>query len=339
MRASFCNKTHKYWLQCGNWYCDGNVVNGLDLFPENSSFQAFILNKSITYHCMMRTLKKIGVAIAFSPRIEAILKEAARIKSIWGAELILIHVGAHGEKETTRLNQLLIQAGLADRADVRIFWEEGKPSQRILATCKNENVDLLIAGALKKENLVRFYLGTVARKIIRKADCSVLLLTNPSTTPKPFQNIVVDADDRPNVEESLRTACEIAMKDKSQWLHIVRELKMYGLTMTAAEQCSEEEYEEMRHKLVQSEIDIVEKILKEIPHEGIKINIKLVSGKSGFELSQFAQRKQADLLIVGAPERRFSFFDRVFTHDHEYIFADLPCNLLIIHPRKEVMGG
>lgn len=288
---------------------------------------------------MIDSIKKIGVAIAFSPRIEAILSEAARIKNMLDAELILIHVGSYGEKETTRLNQLLIKTGLNDRKDIKIFWEEGKPSQRILATCKRENVDLIIAGALKKENLVQYYLGTVARKIIRKAGCSVLLLTNPSTTPQPLRNIVVDADDRPYVEDSLRAACQIAMRDKTSWLHIVRELKMYGLTMTAAEQCTEEEYEEMRNKLVQAEIETVEKILKQIPHEGIKVNIKLVSGKSGFELSQFAQRKQADLLIVGAPERRFSLFDRVFTHDHEYIFADLPCNLLIIQPRKEERNG
>lgn len=288
---------------------------------------------------MMNAIKKIGVAVAFSPRIEAILAEAARVKKLWGAELILIHVGTHGEKESSRLNQLLIQTGLDTSDDVKIFWEEGKPSQRILAVCKKENVDLLIAGALKKENLLQYYLGTVARKIIRKADCSVLLLVNPSTTPQPFKNIVVEADDRPYVEQSLRAACQIALKDESSWLHIVRELKMYGLTMTAAEQCSEQEYEDMRHNLVQSEIDIVEKILHEIPHEGVKINIKLVSGKSGFELTQFTQRKQADLLIVGAPERRFSFFDRVFTHDQEYIFADLPCNLLIVHPRKEVAHG
>ncbi len=125
------------------------------------------------------------------------------MKKMWNAELILIHVGRRGDKEIARLNQLLDSTGLNETGDVKIFWEEGKPSQRILATCKKENVDLLIAGALKKENLVQYYLGTVARKIIRKADCSVLLLTNPSITPQPFKNIVVDADDRPYVEESL----------------------------------------------------------------------------------------------------------------------------------------
>jgi nucleotide-binding universal stress UspA family protein len=288
---------------------------------------------------MMNAIKKIGVAIAFSPRIEAILSEAVRMKKIWNAELILIHVGAHGEKETLRLNQLLEKTGLSNESDVKVFWEEGKPSQQILIRCKKENVDLLIAGALKKENLVQYYLGTVARKIIRKADCSVLLLTNPSTKPQPFKNIVVDGDDRPHVEQSLRAACDIALKEKALWLHIVRELKMYGLTMAAAEQYTEAEYEDMRNRLVQSEIENVQKILDRIPHEGIKLNIKLVTGKSGFELAQFAKKKEADLLVIGAPIRRFSFFDRVFTHDQEYIFADLPCNLLIIHPRKEADHG
>ena len=95
---------------------------------------------------------------------------------------------------------------------------------------------------------------------------------------------------------------------------------------------------------MKDEIDKVEEILRRIPHDRLKINIKMVSGKAGFELSKFAERKNADLLVVGAPRRRFSIFDRVFPHDLEYIFGDMPCNLLVIHPkpgseRKEVTRG
>jgi hypothetical protein len=85
--------------------------------------------------------------------------------------------------------------------------------------------------------------------------------------------------------------------------------------------------------MVREEIDEVEKILARIPRENLKVNIKMLSGKSGYELARFAERKKAELLIVGAPARRFSLFDRVFPHDLEYIFANLPCNLLIINPR------
>ncbi len=288
---------------------------------------------------MRFSFKKIAVAIAFSPRLESLLAEASRIKNYWNTELILIHVGQHGEKEEQQLNELLKITGLHQNNDIKIVWEKGNPADRILKTCTKEGVDLLIAGALKKENMMQYYLGTIARKILRKADCSVLMLTNPSITPIPFKNIVVNTEDTSFVEEALTTACHIGLKGKSSWLHVVREIKMYGLTMSAVENCTEEEYDKFRHNLVQDEISDVEKILLRIPHEGLKVNIKLVSGKSGFELSQFAQRKNAELLIVGAPHRRFSLFDRVFTHDQEYLFADLPCNLLIVNPRKEVAHG
>jgi nucleotide-binding universal stress UspA family protein len=288
---------------------------------------------------MIPTIRKIGLAIAFSPRIEALLAEASRLKKMWDSELVLIHVGDHGEEQEERLRQLLTSVGLGGDNSVKTLWEDGKPSERILATCKKERIDLLIAGALKKENLVQFYLGTIARKIVRKADCSVLLFTTPSQMPQPFRNIVVNADDSPFVEEAIISACHIGLRDKADWLHVVSELKMYGLTMTVSEQYSEEEYENVRQKLVKDELTNVEKILQRIPHEGLKVNIKLVSGKSGFELAKFAQRKHADLLVVGAPPRRFSLFDRVFTHDHEYLFADLPCNLLIIKRRKEASRG
>ncbi|MBL0742243.1 universal stress protein [Chryseolinea sp. Jin1] len=279
-------------------------------------------------------IRKIGLAIAFSPRLEALLAEAARLKKMWDAELVLIHVGDHGPDEEARLHELLEIAGLSGAGGVKVFWEKGKPGDRILSTCKKERIDLLVAGALKKENLVQYYLGTIARHILRKADCSVLLFTAPSPTPQCFKNIVVNAEDGPLVEQALGMACKVGLKDKAQWLHVVREIKMYGLTM-ATEQCSEDEYDALRQGMVKEEIENVEKILQRIPHEGLKVNIKLVSGKSGFELSKFAQRKHADLLVLGASQRRFSLFDRVFTHDQEYIFEDLPCNVLIVNPRKE----
>jgi nucleotide-binding universal stress UspA family protein len=288
---------------------------------------------------MKAPFHKIAVAIAFSPRIRALLAETARLKILWGAELLIIHVGDKSEEEEKVLQEHLKAVGLADYADIRIFWERGKPSEKILSRCKNEKVDLLIAGALKKEKLIQYYLGTVARKILRKADCSVLMMTDPQNAPLPFQNIVVNAENSNYVQDALKTAISICNSNQAQWLHVVREIKLYGLTMSASENYSEEEYENVRHSLVRDEIASVQHLLDKIPHEGIKINIKLLSGKSGFELAKFTQRKDADLLVVGAPPRRFSLFDRVFPHDLEYIFADLPTNLLIVHPKKGGTNG
>jgi hypothetical protein len=61
------------------------------------------------------------------------------------------------------------------------------------------------------------------------------LLTNPSTNPPDFKNIVVNAEDSPFVEEAIIMACDIGLRDKANWLHVVREIKMYGLAMTVSE--------------------------------------------------------------------------------------------------------
>lgn len=280
-------------------------------------------------------IRKIGLAIAFSPTSEAMMAEASRLTILYKASLVLIHVGDHGLKEDQLMKALLEKTGL-HASSAKICWESGKPVDSILKVCQREKIDLLIAGALKKENLVGYYIGTIARKIMRKADCSFLMITNPTTEPTSYKNIVVNAEDSPYVIEAISAACQLGLKEQSNWVHIVRELKMYGLTMAAADQCTEVEYDDMRQHLVKDEIDKVEEMLGKIPHDKLKVNIKMVSGKAGFELSKFAQRKNADLLIVGAPRRRFSIFDRVFPHDLEYIFGDMPCNLLVIHPKLEI---
>jgi hypothetical protein len=59
------------------------------------SFALHFLDNFIGY---MR-FRKIGLALAFSPRMEALLAEASRLKKLWNTELVLINVGHHGDKE------------------------------------------------------------------------------------------------------------------------------------------------------------------------------------------------------------------------------------------------
>ncbi len=276
----------------------------------------------------------IGLAVSFSPTTKAMVAEASRLVNWFQSDLILIHVGKKDSQKTAALQHLINASGI-DIARIRIFWVEGDPAEQILKVCKREKVDLLVAGALKKENLVNHYLSSVARKIMRKAKCSIWMITEPTTALKPLKNIVVDAESSTIMYDILHLACTIASKEEGTWVHIVRELKLLGLALSAREQCTESEYDELKQNMAREETTLVEKELDRIPHRDIKTNIKLLSGKSGFELAQFAKKKSADLLIINAPPRRLSLFDRIFTHDQEYIFSDLPCNLLVLQSTRK----
>lgn len=277
--------------------------------------------------------QRLCLAFAFSPRAEALVSEAVRLTRVFNGRLSVLHVGDCTLEEKSQIEQMVIRQGLT-QTQFEILCEAGSPSKVILSVCKREKIDLLIAGALQKENIIKYYLGTIGRTILRKADCSVLMLTDPKEGDLAFNNIVTLAEDSPYVEQAINVSCLLAKAAGTKWIHIVRELKMYGLTLSAMEQNSEQEYDQQRHQLLKEEIDEVEKILCRVPHDEVKVNIKVISGKSGYELARFAEKKHADLLIVGAPERRFRFFDRLFRHDLEYIFADMPCNLLIVHGKR-----
>ncbi len=281
---------------------------------------------------MNSPFKRLALAITFSPTAAALLYEAGRLRQWLDADLLLIHAGERTAETDAKLTSLLKQSGLPP--DTRIAWQPGKPAQAILKACQDHQIDLLLIGALKKEDLVGYYVGTVARSIMRKASCSIYVLTRPSESPRPLKNIVVNAEDSPYIHEALKVGCWMAARQPEGWLHVVRELKLMGLALVSADQCSEEEYSQVQQNLLREEFTTVERLMQSIPHENIKVNIKILSGKSGFELARFAERKEADLLIVGAPPRKFSLFDRVFPHDLEYIFAELPCNLMIVNPRK-----
>ncbi len=273
--------------------------------------------------------KKIALAIAFSPRTEQLLSEARRLVVLYHATIIFIHVGEHSEVEEQKIRKMIDKAGFKN--DYKLAWEKGDPVKKILAICHREKVDLLIAGALKKENLYNYYIGSIARKILRRAECSVLVLTDPKQMPIKFKRIIVSGNDNPNSEKALASACDLAIREDNSQLHIVRETKLYGLAMSISESNSEEEYSKARRNYIQDEIGKVNRKLLDMHTEGLSPHIKVTTGKAGFEIAKYTRKVKGDLLIIGGPEKELGFIDFFFPNDLEYIFANLPTNVLIIH--------
>jgi hypothetical protein len=65
----------------------------------------------------------------------------------------------------------------------------------------------------------------------------------------------------------------------------------------------------------------------------LKINTERIEGKPGYVISKFSRKVYADLMVLNSPDKQMNLIDRVFPHDIEYALADLPCNLLIVHPK------
>src|SRR4029077_13321073 len=132
--------------------------------------------------------KTIAVATTFSPRFKHVLAEAKRIRDRFGAELRLLYVGTRNQETSRKFSDVLAELELP--ADSPIHYEEGDPAEAILAALARENIDVLVAGALATEVVLHPFPGNVAPRLVREANCSVMLFTHPAKQPKPLRRIV-----------------------------------------------------------------------------------------------------------------------------------------------------
>lgn len=273
----------------------------------------------------------IAVAVAFSPRLDALLSESKRLAHLFNSRLFLIHVGENTPAKEALLKEKCDKLGIGH--EVEILWKAGDPASSLLSSCKEHMIDLLLLGALQQETVFRYYLGSVARSLCRSAKCSLLLLTEPQCKGSTFKNIVVDCVDNPKTLPTLNTAFYFARQIGGAEIHAVKEVDQTGLVMALSDDSTTGERIGVSERLFN---DAEEKIRDKISHcdaGGITVFNKVLFGRPGFMIRKYAKECKADLLVINSPDGRYGLMDRIFAHDMEYILEDLPCNILIVHSR------
>jgi nucleotide-binding universal stress UspA family protein len=275
--------------------------------------------------------KTIGIGVTFSPNLEANINEAARLALFFESRLVLIHVGEASEE---KLNKFLafLNPFKDQGLDFEVSFKSGDPVEVILTTTDDKKVDLLIIGALKKEKFVKYYLGSIARKVTRKATCSVLLLINPSKERVSCSHIVVNGLKDPKTEETVATAFFVAHKLGANKITVVEEIGDEEVSVKVDDDKSLRKSTIVKERLRLREEMRVKTIIGSIPGEltkDIKIKSQPIFGKRGYSIGHYAQVARADLLVMNAP-RKMTFWDRLFPHDIEYILTELPTDVLIV---------
>ena len=275
--------------------------------------------------------KTIAIGVAFSPNLIANLYEASRLSLFFNCKLLLIHVGDNSNEKEQKIKEILTPF-ISEKLDFELIFRSGNPVEVILQTVLDKQIDLLILGALKRENLLNYYLGSIARKITRKALCSVLLLINPSEIRIPCKHIVVNGLQDEKTQQAISTAFYLGNALKSEQLTIVEEITQQELAISIDDHKSLRKANLMKEKLRRREDFRVHQILEEVPaeyKENIKVKTQPIFGKRGYSIGHYAQVARADLLVMNAPGK-MGFWDRFFPHDIEHILTELPTDVLII---------
>lgn len=273
--------------------------------------------------------KTIGLAIGYSPSTAYLLQEAERLRRAYDATLIILHAGEADQSQKEHLAEMIAAAAIpTDKVE---YLEEATPAEQFIKqVCKKRQIDMLILGAQRKEGLFTYYTGSIARNIMRDAPCSLLILTAPRSTEQGIAKICVSVDFSAESEAVARYAHTLALLHKSKELVLLREFMLPGLAITVHDSGSRSEVEDMRTHWQNMEYAKLEMMMKEIPFTGVKVKPAIVYGKEGFEAKAYAQENNVDLLVVAAQKRKFKLFDRVFQHDQEFFYQELPCSLMCV---------
>lgn len=282
------------------------------------------------------SFQKILIGFAFSPNLKANVFEAMRLANFLGGHLYFLHVGNKTVYKEQMFLEIIEEAGI-ELKEFSILWEEGDPVKVIFEQCKKNDIDLLLLGALQRENMFKFYMGSIARKLTRKALCSVLLLIKPSVIRVPSQHVVVNAFESKQTETTIRAALHFAQRLSIYKLTLVEEINRSELAAEADDDYGLRKVVLKKEKLKRREISRVREILSKIP-ESLKTKIQIRSqhifGTRGYSIGHYAKVVRADLLVMNATETRRTFFKRIFPKDLEYILSELPTDVLIVKSKN-----
>jgi nucleotide-binding universal stress UspA family protein len=267
--------------------------------------------------------KTIAVATTFSPRFKHVLAEAKRIRDRFGAELHLIYVGRRNEETSRRFSDVLAELELP--ADSPIHYEEGDPAEAILAALARENIDILVAGALEKEIVLHSFLGNVARRLVREANCSVILFTAPQKRPKPLRRIVFIADHSQQGLVALKTTLMLAEAELCERLYVIGIITAFD---EARASIAGDDTLSTTHKPNHGEEDPLEEFVLSAGATEVPIETRFIKGATGLAASDFVRSVEADLLVVPLPKGRETV--QRLPSNIAWVSDVIPCNLWIV---------
>jgi nucleotide-binding universal stress UspA family protein len=257
--------------------------------------------------------RHIGVASTFSPRFRAVLAEADRIARRFESPLSVIHAAAEQADAAIRFADELGRLQRAKETD--ILWSVAdSPTEAILSACTRGEIDLLLAGALEREGDVRNFVGGVARDLLQRANCDLLLLPKPEEEAGPCQRVVVEVDLKKPAVALLNRACAMATRLGAG------EMVFIGIVTPFDDARAGADDEPLDDNRLAGIVDQASGFAGDVDY-------RLLRSNTGFSVCDFLQDSGASLFIAGSVRKDDS---RRLPSRLDWLRQVIPTNVLLV---------
>lgn len=273
----------------------------------------------------MPRYEHIAVASALSPRFRAVLAEGWRFAQRFGARFSIIHAAGYTPERDEQFREANEALGIP--LNTPIIWKDGPDAAAaIIEAAQEHGVDLLVAGALERDAQMHF-LGGVARELMRRLHCSLLLFTHPEIEPHLFRRLVAITDYTEEAREAFHSALKLAEMDEAEILHVLSVFSPFAKARAAlSENAGPGRHEDEEEALLE------EFIGSPGADSPVTIDPRVIHTTTGMGTSDFTKNVDADLLVIPAsahPEE-----GTLVPTYLDWVFQVIPCNLWVVKSRR-----
>jgi len=293
--------------------------------------------------CPVVNTEKLLLATDGSQFSEGAIREAIRLAKKCSSKLSAITVIETNPEYETIAPQLLEKSEKAARehleavkarakkegVDCGTSILEGEDSYHYISdeAAKNK-ISMIVMGRRGRTGLKRLVMGSTTARVIGHAPCNVLIV--PRAAQVEFKSIVVATDGSKYSTAAASEAIGIAKKNKSA-LTVIAVVPAEFLTPTDVDFSMAQ-----RELIVEKDMHEAEKNAKAIKDaaikEGVSVQAFVMSGKPAEAITQTAQEKKADLIVLGSHGR--SGLEKLLMGSvTERVIVSSPCAVLVVKSR------
>lgn len=276
-------------------------------------------------------IRRILISVALSPRAEALIGEGAKLCQRLKATPVFLHCGEDTPTARVKL-EALIHAHLGEEPPP-IHFRKGDPADLICALAREENVDLILAGALEKEGWVESIWGSVARRIARHAHCSVLLLPHPRSEGSHFEQMAAAIDTNEHSARAMGLILDVAQGIRAREFHFLSERSGYFGWLHSHYLPGRSDAGDPTSRARAEERFQLASFLASFDLDNFHLTLAQLEGGRGAAIAEYVREKGIEILAVVAPPRPLTFWDRFFHHAAEGIMEDIPCAFVVVRPQ------
>lgn len=266
---------------------------------------------------MPNHFKRIVFPTDFSDTAAAALKTACGLAAKYGADLHIVSVVDASVYAYSGYPYVDLSAELAAEAARKMqkmkLPPEGKGVHIVPAIlqgsitgelaryCEKNNADLIVMASHARGKVARFFLGSVADKLLHEADCPVLLMRAPKgkvkhpTKAKGYKRILVPTDFSDTADVGLGRALAFA-EDYGAEIHVLHVIDTRELRLGATRQKT----------AIKDMKDRTKKQLGELAtwaRKGVKVFTAVDAGDPAKQIGMYAMRRTCDLVVIGSRGR------------------------------------